>query len=104
MAVVLKTTVPGRVPGVRIPLPPIQFNDLPTESVSATRRAGKTSPVLPRLAKESASVARFKPGDCVQLKHSDDGLEMAVSQVLLPPGKLYACIRNGDRHLASDTR
>jgi uncharacterized protein YodC (DUF2158 family) len=36
-------------------------------------------------------MARFKPGDCVQLKHSD-GPKMTVSAVLIPENRGYTCM------------
>src|SRR6185436_19367473 len=46
MAVVLKTTVPGRVPGVRIPPSPILFSEIPTTPPAGTRARSWESPAL----------------------------------------------------------
>ena len=53
MAVVLKTTVPGRVPGVRIPLPPPTFAH--ARGARELRLAGQQSPGLPRIREQGGT-------------------------------------------------
>src|SRR5262245_4634484 len=65
MAVVLKTTVPGRVPGVRIPLPPPEYQDALNKRLNeiVCSEAHKV-PVGWAAAADDGQAERQRTGEC----------------------------------------